>query len=136
VAPFSRLVAAVHMIAPPNLPEQSGHYSHAISHAGLVYVSGQLPWQADGSPATGLDFAQQAARVFEQVDQVLHKAGSGRAQLLKVTVYVTDISHWPLFNALYANWLGDHRPARTVVPVPVLHYGLLLELDAVAWGPV
>jgi enamine deaminase RidA (YjgF/YER057c/UK114 family) len=47
-------------------------------------------------------------------------------------VYIADIAHWPAFNTIYAEMMGGHRPARTVVPVPQLHYGYLVEMDAIA----
>jgi hypothetical protein len=51
---------------------------------------------------------------------------------VQVRVYVTDIALWPAFNAIYAAWAGASRPARAVVPVPMLHHGLLIEIEAVA----
>ena len=51
---------------------------------------------------------------------------------MQVRVYVTDIASWPAFNAIYAHWIGDARPARAVVPVPELHYGFMIEIEAVA----
>ncbi len=62
----------------------------------------------------------------------LEGAGSGVDRLLSVRVYVTDVGNWAEFNALYKAWVGEARPARAVVPVPLLHYGLLLEVEAVA----
>ena len=49
-----------------------------------------------------------------------------------MTVYVVGIEHWPAFDRLYARYLGEHRPARAVVPVPVLHHGYLIEIEAIA----
>ena len=59
-------------------------------------------------------------------------AGASVEDLLKVTVYIVDVANWPRFNAVYAQMLGDVRPARSVVPVPELHYGYLVEIDAIA----
>jgi len=61
-------------------------------------------------------------------------AGSSIGQLLQVRVYVTDMTLWPAFNAIYAKWPGAARPARAVVPVPTLHYGCALEVEATALG--
>jgi enamine deaminase RidA (YjgF/YER057c/UK114 family) len=63
---------------------------------------------------------------------VVEAAGASVADLLKVTVYIVDFANWPRFNAVYAQMLGDVRPARSVVPVPELHYGYLVEIDAIA----
>ena len=59
-------------------------------------------------------------------------AGSAIDRLVQVRVYVTDIKLWPAFNAIYAQWIGSSCPARAVVPVPELHYGLKIEVEAVA----
>ncbi|HST02896.1 MAG TPA: RidA family protein [Usitatibacter sp.] len=113
-------------------PEARGHYSQALVHGGIVYVAGQLPI-VPGRPDERLaSFEDQARRVIDNVAGILEAAGSGTDLILKATVYIADISHWPAFNAIYAERLGAHRPARTVVPVAQLHYGYLVEMDAVA----
>ena len=63
---------------------------------------------------------------------MLEAAGSGPEDLLKVTAYVVDVANWPRLNKVYAEAMGQARPARAVVPVPALHYGYLVEIDAVA----
>ena len=113
-------------------PTARGHYSQAIVHGGLVYVAGQLPI-VPGEPERHLaTFEEQARRVIENVIAILGEAGSGPDMILKATVYIADVSHWPAFNAIYSEMLGAHKPARTVVPVAGLHYGYLVEMDAVA----
>ena len=113
-------------------PAARGHYSQALIHGGLVYVAGQLPI-VPGEPDKRLaSFDEQARRVIDNVLAILAAAGSGADLILKVTVYISDVAHWPAFNAIYAEKLGGHKPARTVVPVPALHYGYLVEMDAVA----
>ena len=113
-------------------PAARGHYAQAIEHAGLVYVSGQLPFVAADPERRIEGFDAQARQVIANVLALVEAAGSSRERLLKVTVYVAGIEHWPRFNAIYAEMIGSHRPARTVVPVPHLHYGYLVEMDAVA----
>ena len=113
-------------------PAARGHYSQAVVHGGLVYVAGQLP-VVPGDPERRIaDFGEQAAQVIDNVIAILEAAGSGADRILKATVYIADASHWTAFNAVYARKLGDHRPARTVVPVAQLHYGYLVEMDAIA----
>ena len=113
-------------------PAARGHYSQAIVHGGLVYDAGQLP-VVPGEPERVLSlFDDQARQVIENVAAVLEEAGSGLDLIVKATVYIADIAHWPAFNAIYAEMLGAHRPARTVVPVAQLHYGYLVEMDAIA----
>ncbi|MEG3063750.1 MAG: RidA family protein [Comamonas sp.] len=115
------------MLAPPG-----GHYSHACSGAGLVFIAGQLPITPQGERLVNAAFEIQAAQVLENVKQALHAAGSGVERLLQVRVYVDDIANWPAFDALYREWAGASRPARAVVPTGPLHFGFLVEMDAVA----
>ena len=113
-------------------PAARGHYSQAIVHAGIAYVAGQLP-MVPGDPERKLaDFDAQARQVIANVIRIVEAAGSSRDLILRTTVYIADVAHWPAFNAIYAEMLGAHRPARTVVPVAKLHYGYLVEMDAIA----
>jgi 2-iminobutanoate/2-iminopropanoate deaminase len=114
-------------MAPPG-----GHYSHAVTANGFVFVSGELPIAPDGTKLNDAPFEKQAQQVLDNVAHALKGAGSSVEKLTQVRVYVTDIANWPAFNALYAKWTGNHRPARCVVPVPQLHYGFLIEVEAVA----
>ena len=117
---------------PDTLAAPGGHYSHAVVAGGFVYVSGQLPITAAGEKLNRASFDDQTRQVLANVDAALTAAGSSVSQLVQVRVYITDIAHWPAFNQLYADWAGDSRPSRAVVPVPLLHHGFLLEVEAVA----
>jgi reactive intermediate/imine deaminase len=109
-----------------------GHYSPAVVAGGLVFVAGQLPIAPDGTKLSGADFATQVDQVLANVRALLEAAGSRVERLVQVRVYITDIDLWPEFNRLYAAWAGAAKPARAVVPVPALHFGFKLELEAVA----
>ncbi len=117
---------------PGTSPAPAGHYSHAAAGAGLVFIAGQLPITPDGRRLSGEPFEAQARQVLANVQAALEAAGSAVHQLLHVRVYLADIDQWGAFNALYAEWAGHHRPARAVVPVPALHHGLMIEVEAVA----
>jgi reactive intermediate/imine deaminase len=113
-------------------PAARGHDAQAVVHGGVVYVAGQLPI-VPGEPERRLEgFEAQARQVIDNVIAILEAAGSGAGAVLKSTVYIADVAHWPAFNAIYAERFGAHRPARTVVPVAGLHYGYLVEMDAIA----
>src|SRR5262249_5841913 len=122
----------IDLISPATMAAPGGHYSHAVAANGLVFVSGQLPIAPDGAKLNEAAFEVQARQVLDNVARALAAAGSGVERLLQVRVYVTDIRAWPAFNALYAQWAGAARPARAVVPVPALHYGFQIEVEAVA----
>ncbi|MEJ7647470.1 MAG: RidA family protein [Nakamurella sp.] len=110
----------------------AGHYSPTFVVGDLVFISGQLPIDRDGVPLADRPFAEQVAQVLENVRICLSSRGLTPRHLAQVRVYVSDIERWPEFDGLYARWIGDHRPARAVVPVPVLHHGVALEIEAVA----
>jgi len=113
-------------------PAPAGHYVQATVHAGLVYVSGQLPVHPDGSHTPEASFDDQARRALDNLIAVVEAAGSSGDRLLKVTAYIVGVENWPRFNAIYTARLGNAKPARAVVPVPELHYGYLVEIDAIA----
>jgi 2-iminobutanoate/2-iminopropanoate deaminase len=118
---------ASHGLAAPG-----GHYSHAVSTGGLVFVSGQLPIAPDGTKLSDRNFEQQARQALANVAAALASAATRIDELVQVRVYVTDINDWPVFDRVYAEWIGAVRPARAVVPVPALHYGFRIEIEAVA----
>ena len=113
-------------------PKPAGHYSQAVASGAHVFVSGQLPIRPDGRPLEDDGFEAQARQALQNMLEVVRAAGSSPQQLLKVTAYIVGIANWPRFNAVYASMLPDARPARSVVPVPELHYGHLVEIDAIA----
>jgi len=117
---------------PPTMAAPGGHYSHAVCAGGFVFVSGQLPIAPDGTKLNDAPFERQAQQVLDNVAQALRAAGSSIERLTQVRVYVTEIASWPAFNTIYAAWAGAARPARAVVPVPELHYGFKIEVEAVA----
>lgn len=119
------------VIVPDALPP-AGHYSAGMRHGGLVYVSGQLGARADGSHTHGEPFEVQVRAALDNVLRVLTAAGCGREDLIKVTVYLVGVENWPRFNEIYAEVMGPAKPARAVVPVPELHYGYLVEIEAIA----
>lgn len=120
------------LISTQNAPAPTGHYSQAVVHQGLVYVSGQLPTD----PITGErqlgSIEAQARQALGNLKAILEASGSDVAHVLKVTIYISDIELWGRVNAVYAAFFGEHRPARAVVPVKELHYGFQIEVDAVA----
>ncbi len=119
-------------ISTPGAPTPAGHYSQAVIHNGTVYVAGILPINPDDPAAPLGDIATQTRRVLTSLSNILEAAGSGLDQLLQVTVYVTDLDSWGQVNAVFTEMLGDHRPARAVVPVLPLKRDAGLEVMAIA----
>lgn len=116
----------------PNTPEPKGHYSSAVVHNGLIFVSGQLPRNAQtGAVETGAIEAQTEL-ALRNVEQILLAAGSDLSHVLQFTIYVSDMELWDKVNAIYARVLGEHKPARAIVPVKDLHFGTKIEIQAIA----
>jgi 2-iminobutanoate/2-iminopropanoate deaminase len=122
----------IERITTPDAPKPAGHYSQATVYNGLVFVAGQLSID----PATGAhkpgSIEEQTEQALNNVHAILQAAGSDWSRVLKMTVYVADINLWEAVNKVYARILGEHRPARAVIPTGALHHGFLIEIDAVA----
>jgi 2-iminobutanoate/2-iminopropanoate deaminase len=113
-------------------PLPAGHYSQAVVHGNLVFVAGQLPivpGSKEHRPGTPAEQMEQALR---NVGAILEAAGTSLSRTLQMTIYVSDIAIWSEINAAYARIMGEHRPARAVVPVGPLHYGYCVEVQAIA----
>jgi 2-iminobutanoate/2-iminopropanoate deaminase len=113
-------------------PRPGGHYSQAVVTNGFIFVAGQLPLIANGGGAIPDGIEAQTRQALENVREVLQAAGSGLHKLVSVTVFVTDMADWAAVNRVYAEMLGEHRPARTVAVSPQLHFGCLVEIQATA----
>jgi 2-iminobutanoate/2-iminopropanoate deaminase len=109
-----------------------GHYALAVVHGGLVYVSGQLPVVPGQVHDSDAPFETQVRRAIDNLATVLTASGSSVERILKLSAYVVGVENWAAFNSVYAQALGAARPARSVIPVPELHYGYLVEIDAIA----
>jgi hypoxanthine phosphoribosyltransferase len=116
-------------------PAAVGPYSQAVSAGGWLYTAGQVGLD----PATGElvagGFEPQARRALENLRQVLAAAGCGFADVVKANVYVTNLADFPVLNALYAEVMGDHRPARSTVQVAALPKAGLVEIDLIVRLP-
>jgi 2-iminobutanoate/2-iminopropanoate deaminase len=80
----------------------------------------------------GRPFDEQAIRILENLQACLQGIGLTSQDLVQVRVYLTDMGNWPRFNEHYARWLGEHRPARIMLGVSSLHFGVDVEVEAVA----
>ena len=113
-------------------PKPAGHYSQAVVHGDTIFVSGQLPID----PLTGENCAgsieEQAKLVLSNLAEILKAANSDTDHVIKTTVYVSDIGLWSRVNHVYAEFFGEHRPARAVVPTRDLHFGFQIEVEAIA----
>lgn len=119
-------------IASSDAPKAIGPYSQAVKIGNIVYTSGQISLD----PATGNlvegDFSAQARRVFDNLRAVLHQAGGDFRNVAKATVYLTDLGNFQALNNIYAEYFGDHKPARTTIQAAALPKGSAVEIDLIA----
>lgn len=117
-----------------NTPLPAGHYSQAIVSNGFVFTSGILPIKILTSEKLSTDSSteEQLKVVLENLKIILESAGSSIEKVVKTTVYIADMEKWGEVNKIYAEFFGEHRPARSIVPVNDLHFGYKIEIEAVA----
>jgi len=113
-------------------PKPAGHYSQGCCYGDLIFVSGQLPLSLEGKALGDKSFEEQVRRALANLLSIVNAAGSAPERVLKVTAFIVGVENWAAFNAIYAEMFGAARPARSVVPVPALHHGCLIELEAIA----
>jgi len=117
----------------PGQPEPISHYADAVRAGDLLFVSGVVPVDADGRLVGGDDVVEQARQVFRNMGEVLAAGGASFADVVKVTVFLTDVDDRPLINPVRQETFGEARPASTLVEVSRLAIpGARIEVEAVA----
>jgi 2-iminobutanoate/2-iminopropanoate deaminase len=116
-------------------PSPAGHYSQAVKANGFVFVSAQLPIAPGEERRMPDSIAAQARQCLENLRAILEAAGTRVDLLVNIQIFIPDVSLWGEVNAVYEAFMGDARPARTVVPTRELQYGALIKLNAVAACP-
>lgn len=120
-------------ISTPNAPTPAGHYSQAVVYGGVVYVAGMLGRAPDTPDDADLgDAGAQTRTALANVEAVLVAAGSSLSRIVRMTIYVSDIDHWGGVNEAVAEVMGDHRPARAIVPVRNFRDPYVVEIVATA----
>ena len=123
------------LIESPDAPEAIGPYSHAVTHNGLVFCSGQIPLDPESMKIVDGGVAAQSTQVLANLQAVLDTAGCGFGDILKTTIFLTDMADFPIVNEIYGKTLDPHRPARATVAVAGLPLGSLVEIECVARVP-
>ena len=113
-------------------PTAIGTYSQAISIGQTLYVSGQIPLDPDSMEMVGDDIRSQINQVLDNLTAILEAAGSGIDNVLKFTVFLTDLEHFPRVNEIMAERLREPYPARVVIEVSALPKDAKVEIDAIA----
>jgi reactive intermediate/imine deaminase len=120
----------------PGLAEPISHYTDAVRAGNLIFVSGVVPVDADGALVGGDDVVAQARQVFATIGRILAEAGAGFQDVVKVTVFLTDVDDRPAINPVRQQVFGSSRPASTLVEIARLAIaGAKIEVEAVAVLP-
>ena len=113
-------------------PEAIGPYSQAVEVAGFLYTSGQIPLDPKTMEIVGNDVTTQAQQVFKNLEAVLASSGCGFQDVIKATVFLDSMDDFPKLNEVYAEYLGEYKPARSTVEVAKLPKGSLVEIEVIA----
>ena len=116
-------------------PEAIGPYSQSVAVDGWLYTAGQVALDPETGELVGPGLEQQARQVFTNLRAVLASAGCRFEHVVRATVYLLDMADFPALNGIYAEAMGDHRPARSTVAVAALPKGARVEIDLVARIP-
>lgn len=113
-------------------PGAIGPYSQGIVANGFLFTAGQIPLDPVAGKIVEGGIVEQTNQVMQNLQEVLRAAGVTWADVVKTTVFLQDLAHFPTVNEVYGKWLGDARPARSTVQVSALPRGALVEIDVVA----
>jgi 2-iminobutanoate/2-iminopropanoate deaminase len=119
-------------IATNDAPHAIGPYSQAVRSGNMLFLSGQIALDPKSGNLIEGDFAAQSRRVFDNLRAVLRAGGADFGNVTRATVYLTDLGNFQTLNAIYAEYFGNHKPARSTVGVAQLPRGAQVEVDLIA----
>ena len=111
---------------------KKGHYSPGMISHGMLYISGQLPFDYEKGKMVEGDITIQANKALSNVEEVLSIAGLTKNNVVQCRVYISDINDWDTVNDVFADFFGSHKPSRAIVPTRELHNNALIEIEAIA----
>lgn len=118
------------IIATQNAPQAIGPYSQAIKANGVIYTSGQIGLNPQGILVEGIE--AQTRQVLNNLSEVLKAGGSSLQQVFKTTIFLSNMEDFTLVNAIYAEFFGEHKPARSTIAVKTLPKNALVEIECMA----
>lgn len=121
------------LIDAPKACASVGPYSQCVRAGNSYYLCGQVPFHPVTGEVVGTTMKEQAEQTLANLKAVLDAAGLSIPDIAKTTVFVTNLDDFDAFNAVYAAFMGSHRPARVLVEVSNIAHGCLLEMDAVCY---
>ncbi|WP_298137147.1 Rid family detoxifying hydrolase [Acidiferrobacter sp.] len=122
---------AFRVIETPGAPRAIGTYSQALRSGSLVFLSGQIPLDPGTMTIVSDDPRAQIVQVFENLEAVILASGGELRHVVKLSVFLTDLTHFPLVNEVMASRFKPPYPARSAIGVAALPRGALVEMDAI-----
>ena len=126
---------SIEKIVPAGGTSPRGHYTPALRAGDFVYVSGQGPIDPATDKLAEGDVEFQTRLTLSNIQRILQAAGAALSDVVKCSVFLRDIADFPKMNRVYAEFFGDHKPARTTVEAKFHQAEMLVEIDCVAYQP-
>ncbi len=123
------------ILQPAALIEPRFHYSPGSKRGSLIFVAGQVAYDGQGQLQGPGDVAAQTKQTLQNLAAVLTEGGAGLGDVMKTTVFLKDIADFAAMNAVYADFFGSHKPARSTVQAQLVRPELLVEIEAYAVLP-
>lgn len=109
-----------------------GHYVPGMIHNDTLYISGQLSLDLETGKVVEGGVRAETQQTLENMELVLDAANVTKDDVVMVRIYTSDVKNWDVINEVYSAYFGSHKPARVIVPTTELHYGCLIEIEAMA----
>ena len=119
------------VISTKNAPQAIGTYSQAVKVGDTIYLSGQIPLNPETMELIEGDMSAQIIRVFDNLTAVANAAGGSLADISKLNIFLTDLTHFPLINEIMSEYFFEPYPARAAIGVASLPKNALVEMDAI-----
>ena len=119
-------------ISTPNAPRPAGHYSQAIEHGGMVYVSGQLPIDPQTGEKRAGSIEEQTEQTLRNIEGVLNAAGASFANVVNMRVCLRDSADFPKFNEAFTAFMRGEKVTRTCIGGTPHRAGVNVEIDCIA----
>ncbi len=120
------------IVSTPKAPTAIGPYSQAVQVGDLIYTAGQIPLVPETGKLVEGGIEEQTRQVMQNLSNILEAAGSSLAQVVKTTIFVTNLGDFAAINKVYGSFFADNPPARSTVQVAALPLGANVEIEAVA----
>lgn len=115
----------------PGAPKAVGPYSPAVSASSYTFLSGQIPLDPETGKLCGDGIEEQAEQVLKNIQAVLNHIGRKFTDVVKTTIFLTDLANFQTVNEIYGRWMNGHKPARSTVQVAALPLGARVEIECI-----